>query len=101
MNPVRSLARQVRLGESCRDLGGATSKGMKTHRFIEDFGLQTDDLKIDNKELLNQLRSVLKLRIGEKILLCDGKMNEGMAEIKEYTDDYIKVEIKNININKN
>ena len=52
-------------------------------------------------ELFNQIRNVLKLKIGEKIILGDGKMNEGIAEIKEYGKDFIRVEAGEIKINQN
>jgi len=74
---------------------------MKIHRFIGDFNIKPGSLKLKDKELLNQFRSVLKLKVREKIILCDGKMNEGMAEIKEYGKDYIEVEIKEVGVNKN
>lgn len=74
---------------------------MRLHRFIGNFRLKSGDLKIEDKKLLNQLRSVLKLRIGEKMILGDGNINEGMAEIKEFGKDYIKVEVREISTNKN
>ncbi len=74
---------------------------MKIHRFIGDFEIKTGDLKINDQELLNQFRNVLKLRVGEIIILCDGKMNEGEAEIKGYGKDSVEVEIKEVGTNKN
>ncbi len=74
---------------------------MKTHRFIGDFNIRSGGLKLQDKELLNQFRSVLRLRVGEKVILCDGKMSEGIAEVKEYGKDYIEVEIKGVSVNKN
>ena len=74
---------------------------MKIHRFIGDFNIKPGSLKLQDKTLLNQFRSVLKLKVGEKIILCDDDMNEGIAEIKEFGKDCIEVEIKEVNINKN
>lgn len=34
MNPVRSLARPLNVDESCRDLGGTTSNGMKRYQIV-------------------------------------------------------------------
>lgn len=76
-------------------------KNMKTHRFIGNFELKTGNLKVYDEEVLYQLKNVLKLRAGEKIILCDGKMNEGMAEIKEYGKNFVAVEILETNFNKN
>ena len=74
---------------------------MKTHRFIGDFSLKTGSLNIKDKDFLNQFRNVLKLKVGEKIILGDGKGNEGAAEIKEYGKDFVKVEISEIKKNHN
>ena len=89
-------------------MGGVVAKSpgtgpfiMKIHRFIGNFEINIGDLKINGKELLNQFRSVLKLKVGEKIILCDGKINEGVAEIKAYGKDYIEVEIQEVSVNKN
>jgi len=74
---------------------------MKTHRFIGNFNLKPGDLRIGDPKLFNQIRNVLKLKIGEKITLSDGSMNEGTAEIKEFGRDFVKVEVGEINININ
>ena len=64
---------------------------MRLHRFIGDFNLSkpssTKALAGDNeiiskdKELVNQLLKVLRLKTGEKVILCDGNANEAEAEI--------------------
>src|SRR3989344_4947911 len=74
---------------------------MKIHRFIGNFKIKIGALRINDEELLNQLRNVLKLKVGEKIILCDGRRNEGSAEIKEYGKDYVEVEIKEVGVNEN
>lgn len=74
---------------------------MKIHNFIGDFSLRIGRFKLEDRELFNQIRKVLRLEIGEKITLCDGKMNEGAAEIKEFQKNYIEVEIKKVSINQN
>lgn len=74
---------------------------MRLHRFIRDFNLKVGELRLEDKELLNQCRSVLKLKVGEKIILCDGHRNEGLAEIKEYGKDFVEVAISEVGINKN
>ena len=74
---------------------------MKIHRFIGDFNVRLGSLKLQDRELLNQFRSVLRLKVGEKLILCYGRRNEGTAEIKEYGKDYVEVEIKEAGVNKN
>lgn len=74
---------------------------MRLHRFIGRFKLKVGGLKLEDKELLNQLRNVLKLRIGERIILCDGQRSEGLAEIREYGRNFTGVEVIEISKNKN
>ena len=74
---------------------------MKLHRFIGGFNLKIGNLKIQDQELFNQFRNVLKLRVGEKMILSDGKMNEAKVTVKEYKKDSIDVEVEEVSINQN
>ena|SRR3989344_508045 len=74
---------------------------MKLHRFITNIPLKPGNLQINSRELVNQIKKVLKLKPGEMIILCDGKMNDGLAEIKNYGKDSIIVELKEIKTNQN
>lgn len=66
---------------------------MKLHRFIGDFILKPGNTKLSDKELLSQIRNVLKLRVGERVVLCDGNMNEGIGELKGYSGNIIDIKI--------
>jgi len=57
---------------------------MKLHRFLGNFNLNSERFEIADKEFLHQVKSVLKLRAGEKIILGDGKNNEVLAEIENF-----------------
>lgn len=46
---------------------------MKLHRFIGDFDLSKREVEITNPENIKQIRGVLRLKIGEKIILSDGR----------------------------
>ena len=37
------------------------------------------------------LKKVGKLKVGEKITLCDGRLNEGLAEIKSYGKNFFEI----------
>lgn len=74
---------------------------MKPHRFIGKFNIVSGIFKISDFELVNQIRNVLKLKVGEKIILCDGNMNERTGEIKKYGGNIVEVEILKINKNQN
>jgi 16S rRNA (uracil1498-N3)-methyltransferase len=45
------------------------------------FDLNQDNLRIDDFEIYNQIRNVLRLKAGEQIVLFDGESNEARAEI--------------------
>lgn len=74
---------------------------MKTHRFIGDFKPDGDYLELKDEELLNQIKNVLKLKPGEKIVLADGHGEEMLAVIKSFHLKFIALTIlqKNQNIN--
>jgi 16S rRNA (uracil1498-N3)-methyltransferase len=54
---------------------------MKFHRFITSFDLDENKITITEKELVHQITKVLRLNIGEQIILCDQSGNEVLAEI--------------------
>src|SRR3989338_7997573 len=74
---------------------------MKQHRFIGKFNIVPGIFKISDFELVNQIRNVLKLKVGEKVILCDGNNKEGVAEIKGYGKNLVEVEIQEISVNQN
>ena len=74
---------------------------MKTQRFIGNFNLNNADLKVNDAELLNQLKNVLRLGLGDEVILCDGKLNEAIAKISEIGKDFISFRIIGISKNKN
>lgn len=54
---------------------------MKIHRFIIPNNLRTDNLEIKDKEIVGQIKNVLRLKLGEKIVIGDGQGEEVLAEI--------------------
>jgi 16S rRNA (uracil1498-N3)-methyltransferase len=64
---------------------------MKIHRFISNFDLSRNTLEITDKEIVNQMKNVLKLKAGGLVELCDGKDISAMAEIVEINKDKIVV----------
>ena len=65
---------------------------MKTHRFIGPYQLSTGTLRIDDEDLAHQMRSVLKLKAGEIIILGDGRGIEATCKILRYDADAVFVE---------
>ncbi|MCL5017335.1 MAG: 16S rRNA (uracil(1498)-N(3))-methyltransferase [Patescibacteria group bacterium] len=55
---------------------------MRLNRFFGNFDLNGKVAGTSDKELINQLRNVLRLKVGEEIILCDGKLNEAECSIE-------------------
>ena len=53
---------------------------MKLHRFIGKFDLSKKELSINDVDFINQAKNVLRLKIGDKLILCDGKLDEAVAK---------------------
>ena len=66
---------------------------MKIHRFISNFDLSKAQLEINDKEIVNQMKNVLRLKVGELVELCDGKGISTMVDIVEIRKNNIKVKI--------
>jgi len=66
---------------------------MRLNRFISDFDLEGQDLSVFDKDILNQVKNVLRLKSGSQILLADGKTNEALAEIIEFGGNFFRVKL--------
>ena len=74
---------------------------MKLHRFITDFDTHARRFVIGDLKIVYQLRTVLRLRPGEAIILSDGKGQEAHATIISYTKKGCEVEMEHIGRNEN
>lgn len=54
---------------------------MKLHRFIGNFDLSKKEVEIINPENIKQIKSVLRMSKGDKIILSNGKGNEAEVAI--------------------
>jgi 16S rRNA (uracil1498-N3)-methyltransferase len=54
---------------------------MRLNRFFYKLNLNQDSLQINDTEIYNQIKNVLKLKPGKQIIICDGNSNEALAEI--------------------
>jgi len=57
------------------------SSSMRLHRFILDLDLADDRLVISDFETINQIRNVLRLEVGDRFVVCDGKGKEATVQI--------------------
>ena len=74
---------------------------MRLHRFIRNFDFSDDSFVISDKEIFNQIKNVLRLGAGDKIILGDGKENEALALINKFEKNKLEVKILEKNKNKN
>ena len=74
---------------------------MKLHRFIGDFDFSVSPLKIVDKDFLHQAWDVLRLKVGEKIILNNGKLQDAVSRITDLKKDFAEVEILEIKDNDN
>jgi 16S rRNA (uracil1498-N3)-methyltransferase len=70
---------------------------MRLHRFIGEYNLESKYIEIKDKELINQIKNVLRLKEGDNFFLCDGKGKEALVKISEIKKKGMKVEIISLN----
>lgn len=56
---------------------------MRLHRFIGEYNLNKDIIEIKDLDFIKQIKSVLRLEIGDFLILCDGNGIEAKVEIIE------------------
>lgn len=66
---------------------------MRLHRFIGEFNLNKDFVEIKDLELIKQIKSVLRLGIGDFLILCDGLGTEARVEITQIEKGKITIKI--------
>ncbi len=74
---------------------------MKIHRFIGTFSITKNTVSITDPELIHQISRVLKLRMGEKIFIGDGKGNEILGVIETILKTEVRLEIESKSVNSN
>ncbi len=74
---------------------------MKIHRFIGDFNLADARIKIIDSESIHQIKNVLRLKVGDRIILGDGKAKEVLAQILNFQKNLIEAEPIECRLNTN
>ncbi|MEK7113501.1 MAG: RsmE family RNA methyltransferase [Patescibacteria group bacterium] len=73
---------------------------MRLHRFIGEFDLSKSEIEIKDSEIIKQVRNVLRLNVGDFLILSDGKGMEKETTITSLSKENIIVEvIKDIPLN--
>lgn len=66
---------------------------MKLHRFIGEYDLSKKEAKITNPQIIKQIKTVLRFKIGDKIILSDGKGAEAEVAIISMPKNEVLCEI--------
>ncbi|RJQ14342.1 16S rRNA (uracil(1498)-N(3))-methyltransferase [Candidatus Parcubacteria bacterium] len=74
---------------------------MKQHRFIGNFDLSENKINLSDRALIHQIKDVLRIGIGDKIVLADGNLNEALVEITNMVANRLSVEVISRNKNNN
>ncbi|MBD3281137.1 RsmE family RNA methyltransferase [Candidatus Uhrbacteria bacterium] len=69
---------------------------MKLHRFIGYYDVFAPELDITDQAVVHQINNVLRLKEGQKILLCDGKGREAEASILSLDKKQIYVSLERV-----
>lgn len=75
---------------------------MKIHRFIDpSFNLDNKQLTITDREIINQWKNVLRLAVGDNLILGDGNGYEAPGEIAKLAGDIAEVDLGDKILNHN
>src|SRR3989344_500434 len=74
---------------------------MKLHRFFGDFLFTASRVQSSDPTFIHQLKNVLRVEIGEEVLLCDGKGREAIATLTSLEKNRAEFEIVKLQKNKN
>ncbi len=64
---------------------------MKTHRFIGDFDLDAGRVALRDSDVVHQITRVLRLEVGERVVLGDGAGYEAEGEISSIGKDEVLI----------
>lgn len=74
---------------------------MKLHRFFGDFSFATARIQSADLTLIHQLKNVLRIEIGEEIILCDGRGREAVATLTRLDKNEAEFEVVKLHKNEN
>ena len=78
---------------------------MAIQRFFGNFDFFKEEInkkiEISDKNIIHQIKNVLRLKIGDEIVLCDGKLNEAKSKIADFGKNNLKLEMIDIIRNNN
>ena len=66
---------------------------MRLNRFIVDLDLRGGPVTLTGQTILKQIKNVLRMKAGDRLILSDGKGKEFLAEVSSITKDAIDADI--------
>jgi len=66
---------------------------MKLHRFFGNFDLEKGDIKTSDENLVHQLRNVLRMELGDEVLLLDGSGKEALASLGSLSKEHASFKV--------
>lgn len=74
---------------------------MRLHRFLGDFDFEEGVLEVEDAKQVRQIKKVLRLEVGSRLILANGKMKEALCVIEEVGRIGIRVRVEEVQDNKN
>lgn len=74
---------------------------MRLHRFIGPFDCSQPRIDISDPDIANQILRVLRLGVGDRLILADGQTNECIGEIVDRQKDGLTVSVIERHVNTN
>lgn len=66
---------------------------MRLHRFIGNFDLLQDRVEVIDADIINQILRVLRLSVGDRLILGDGNANECIGEVSDRHKDRLTITV--------
>ena len=74
---------------------------MKLNRFFGEYNLDKKIIYITELNIVHQIRNVLRLKVGERLVLCDGTLKEAVIEILDFKKNLVKAKVIDVYENRN
>lgn len=74
---------------------------MRLHRFIVNTDLSDSKVRLTDPDLISQMKNVLRLSVGDKVSLADGKGKEALAQVATLRKGIAELEVKKVYENYN